>query len=405
MPVQATPDSAASSDRRQVSIARFHTDLIQPVTSLDLRSFVFLAALQCVVMGTVLLGLRNNAHVPIPGLRHWGVAPLLALVSTLVYGLHGELSTVIVGNGFLMGATLALLAGTRLFLGRPWLTLMALCLSSLLAFTVIWPDYRARMLIFGLSMAAICAAHTRTLALHTRGLPSRLMLVAMGWQTLVLLARALSTYWLDSPSTGRFDGGSLLQAVYIGTYSCSILVVLVGAQLMVNERVREKFEYLATHDDLTGVLNRRAIVRRIDQEHQHWLNEGRGYALILLDLDLCKRINDTFGHQVGDQTLIRVTKALTRGLRNTDRLGRYGGEEFIALLPATDLSAALGLAERLRTMVERMPRSGDEPACTVSIGLTVVQGGEKTPEAVLLRADRALYKAKDAGRNQVAMAQ
>lgn len=329
---------------------------------------------------------------------------------TLVYGLQGEISTVTAGNGFLMGATLALLAGTRLFLGRPWrwrpwLTLMALCLSSLLAFTLIWPDYRARMLIFGLSMAAICAAHTRTLALYSRGLPSRLMLVAMGWQTLVLLARALTTYWLDSPSTGRFDGGSILQGVYIGSYSCSILVVLVGAQLMVNERIREKFEHLATHDDLTGVLNRRAIVRRIDQEHQRWLNEGRGYALMLLDLDFFKRINDTFGHQVGDQTLIRVTQALMQGLRKTDSLGRYGGEEFIALLPATDMSAALSLAERVRKTVEQMPRNGDEPTCTVSIGLTVVQGGETTPEAVLLRADRALYKAKDAGRNQVALAQ
>lgn len=380
------------------------------MTSFDLRSFVLLAALQCVVMGTVLIGLRNNAPVPIPGLRFWGIAPLLALVSTLVYGLQGELSTVTAGNGFLMGATLALLAGTRLFLGRPWrwrpwLTLMALCLSSLLAFTLIWPDYRARMLIFGLSMAAICAAHTRTLALYSRGLPSRLMLVAMGWQTLVLLARALTTYWLDSPSTGRFDGGSILQGVYIGSYSCSILVVLVGAQLMVNERIREKFEHLATHDDLTGVLNRRAIVRRIDQEHQRWLNEGRGYALMLLDLDFFKRINDTFGHQAGDQTLLRATRALTQGLRKTDSLGRYGGEEFIALLPATDMSAALILAERVRKMVEQMPRDGDEPACTVSIGLTVVQGGETTPEAVLLRADRALYKAKDAGRNQVALAQ
>ena len=94
-----------------------------------------------------------------------------------------------------------------------------------------------------------------------------------------------------------------------------------------------------------------------------------------------------------------------QGLRKTDSLGRYGGEEFIALLPATDMSAALSLAERVRKMVEQMPRSGDEPACTVSIGLTVVQGGETTPEALLLRADRALYKAKDAGRNQVALAQ
>lgn len=380
------------------------------MTSLDLHSFVFLAALQCVVMGAVLLGMRLNAPVPIRGLRFWGMAPLLALVSTLVYGLRGELSTVIIGNGFLMGATLSLLAGTRLFLERPWrwwpwLVLMGLCLSSLLVFTVIWPDYRARMAIFGLSMAAICAAHTRTLAVYSRGYHARMMLVAMGWQTLVLLARALTTFWLDSPTTWRFDGGSFLQAIYIGTYSCSILVVLVGAQLMVNERVRQEFEHLATHDDLTGAFNRRAIVRRIGQEHQRWLDDGQVYALMLLDLDFFKRINDTLGHQAGDQALIRVTNTLKQGLRHSDSLGRYGGEEFIALLPATDMSAALSLAERLRKMVEEMPLVGGEPACTVSIGLTVVQGGENTPEAVLLRADRALYKAKDAGRNQVAIAQ
>lgn len=380
------------------------------MTSLDLHSFVFLAALQCVVMGAVLLGMRLNAPVPIRGLRFWGMAPLLALVSTLVYGLRGELSTVIIGNGFLMGATLSLLAGTRLFLERPWrwwpwLVLMALCLSSLLVFTVIWPDYRARMAIFGLSMAAICAAHTRTLAVYSRGYHARMMLVAMGWQTLVLLTRALTTFWLDSPTTGRFDGGSFLQAIYIGTYSCSILVVLVGAQLMVNERVRQEFEHLATHDDLTGAFNRRAIVRRIGQEHQRWLDDGQAYALMLLDLDFFKRINDTLGHQAGDQALIRVTNTLKLGLRHSDCLGRYGGEEFIALLPATDMSAALSLAERLRKMVEEMPLDGAEPACTVSIGLTVVQDGESTPEAVLLRADRALYKAKDAGRNQVAIAQ
>jgi diguanylate cyclase (GGDEF)-like protein len=232
-----------------------------------------------------------------------------------------------------------------------------------------------------------------------------MMLVAMGWQTLVLLARALTTFWLDSPTTWRFDGGSFLQAIYIGTYSCSILVVLVGAQLMVNERVRQEFEHLATHDDLTGAFNRRAIVRRIGQEHQRWLDDGQVYALMLLDLDFFKRINDTLGHQAGDQALIRVTNTLKQGLRHSDSLGRYGGEEFIALLPATDMSAALSLAERLRKMVEEMPLVGGEPACTVSIGLTVVQGGENTPEAVLLRADRALYKAKDAGRNQVAIAQ
>ena len=193
------------------------------MTSLDLRSFTFLAALQCVVMGTVLLGMRRNGPVKIQGLRLWGGAPLLALLSTLFYGLQGIVPTVVVGiggNGLLMAATVALLAGTTRFLDRPWrwwpwVTLFGLCMTGLFAFFVVWPDYRPRMLIFGLGMAAICAAHTRILALYGQGFPSRLMLVAMGWQTLVLLTRALATYWIDSASTERFDGGSIIHSVYL----------------------------------------------------------------------------------------------------------------------------------------------------------------------------------------------
>lgn len=263
------------------------------MTSLDLRSFTFLAGLQCVVMGTVLLGMRRNFPVRIHGLKVWGIAPLLALISTLFYGLQGLAPSVVVGmggNGLLMAATLSLLAGTRRFLGRPWnwwpwIALLGLCMAGLFVFSAVVPDYRARMLIFGLSMAVICAAHTRTLGLYSRGFPSRLMLAAMAWQTLVLLARAISTFWIDSPTTERFDGGSLLHGIYIGTYSCSILVVLVGAQLMVNDRVRERFEQLATRDDLTGAFNRRAILGLIEQEHDHWKRYQLPYALLLVDVD------------------------------------------------------------------------------------------------------------------------
>src|SRR5450830_1317352 len=277
------------------------------MTSLDLRSFNFLAALQCAVMGAVLLGIRHNFPSNIKGLRYWGLAPLLALGATGFYALLGHAPALVVGlggNGLLMASTVALLAGTREFLGQPWrwwpwVSLVLGCLAGLFVFFVIWPDYRPRMLIFGLGMAAICAAHTQVLARHGRGFAARLMLVAMAWQTLVLVTRALTTYWIDTPETQRFDAGSVIHMVFVATFSFTILMVLVSAQLMASERVRLEFEHLASHDDLTGTLNRRAILRLAEQAHARWQQEGQAYALLLLDLDHFKHINDNHGHQAG----------------------------------------------------------------------------------------------------------
>ena len=228
------------------------------------------------------------------------------------------------------------------------------------------------------------------------------MLIAMSWQTLVLLARALSTYWVDLPTTQRFDSGSLLHTVFVATFSFTILMVLIGAQLMASERVRQEFEHLARHDELTQLYNRRAILELVEQEHERFLRLGQPYALLLLDLDHFKRINDTFGHQTGDRTLYRMGSEVQQALRAVDRLGRYGGEEFLALLPASDLASARVLAERLRAHVQNLAPGPDNiPACTLSIGVATVQPTDTQWDTVLTRSDQALYQAKAAGRNRV----
>ena len=139
------------------------------MTSLDLRSFNFLAALQCAVMGAVLLGIQRNMPARIRGLRAWGLAPLIGLGATFFYALQGYAPVTVVGlggNGLLLIATVTLLAGTRQFLERPWrwgpwAGLVLLCLAGLLLFFVVWPDYRPRMLIFGLAMIIMMLVRPR----------------------------------------------------------------------------------------------------------------------------------------------------------------------------------------------------------------------------------------------------
>jgi diguanylate cyclase (GGDEF)-like protein len=123
----------------------------------------------------------------------------------------------------------------------------------------------------------------------------------------------------------------------------------------------------------------------------------------MIDVDHFKRINDTFGHASGDKTLVTVVDRLTSSLRQGDLLGRWGGEEFLVVLPRTDLFAARLVADRLREAVGAAPvpvgNGGDEISVTVSIG--VAASLERSPEALLLTADRALYTAKAAGRDRV----
>lgn len=213
-------------------------------------------------------------------------------------------------------------------------------MTALVFFIVICPDYRGRIAVFCLSMAIICATHVRLLAQHGKGLAAKLMLATMTWQTLILLVRVGASPWIDQPTSQRFDESSIIHTLYVGSFSFSILLMLVAAPLMASERVRLEYQHQANHDELTGLLNRRAILASIEKEQGRWNRYGQSYAVMLLDLDYFKTINDTYGHQAGDRALVNVAKILKESMREVDRIGRFGGEEFIALLPTSDASEA-----------------------------------------------------------------
>lgn len=166
---------------------------------------------------------------------------------------------------------------------------------------------------------------------------------------------------------------------------------------------KEKLERLATFDSLTGLYNRRAILGKLHELINLANRYKEDFSLIMLDIDHFKKVNDRYGHLTGDGVLEEIATLIRRNTRDTDIVGRYGGEEFIIILPKTNLSSSWVVAERLRSIIEKAELkdfAGNVFAITVSQGLA---GWERHEDATSLisRADDALYKAKEKGRNRV----
>jgi diguanylate cyclase (GGDEF)-like protein len=179
-----------------------------------------------------------------------------------------------------------------------------------------------------------------------------------------------------------------------------LLTTIFSYTIFSNYRqTNEKLALLATIDPLTFSGNRRALNIKLSEILADQQRQASDVSLLLLDLDLFKRVNDQHGHAVGDQVLVEVTQVLRSNTRALDALFRYGGEEFVIVPLKVDLAAALIVAEKLRLLVAQHKYVNDLKI-TISIGVAQYRVGE-TAEAWIARADAALYKAKDAGRNKV----
>jgi diguanylate cyclase (GGDEF)-like protein len=161
----------------------------------------------------------------------------------------------------------------------------------------------------------------------------------------------------------------------------------------------KKYEVMASTDSLTGLYNRRKFSELYSSSQVTMEQRDNEMALIILDIDYFKKINDTFGHSIGDGVLIQISHALLKNLRNIDIVCRWGGEEFVVLLPAVDVKHAIFLAEKLRESIEIL-EIDMVGKVTASFGVTQVNMGDEL-EVVIERADKALYEAKTSGRNCV----
>lgn len=237
-----------------------------------------------------------------------------------------------------------------------------------------------------------------TIALHPDALPPDLRMPLRGdsGETLATLT------WRDQvPATSMQR--RLWPVLGVVSLVMSLLLLwVVHAEIDRHRQEEALLNRAANLDYLTGVSNRRDFFHRARQEFARAEREGNRLGLLLIDVDHFKRINDTLGHAVGDETLIWLTRCFNRLLRDFDILARYGGEEFTIVLPGASLRDAISSAERLRRYVETNQPGMllDRILCTISIGV-VVRREREGIEAMLSRADNALYKAKSSGRNCV----
>lgn len=371
-----------------------------PLIILITSCFVALA------MAGVLFIISRTYPKSIRGLTDWSLAALVMGLSLPLLIAKGHLpdlfsivlATLMILAGFmLMNAGIRKFSGTQARINRALLVLFVLAYVSLLAwFTYAQPSVAMRVATLNLFTLVVIFDLLRVALKQLPITAGRNVLVFS--LTILIGARVVRLGSLmlgfDQP-TGVFDA-SVSQLVYLAIPTIMIPLGTISFVLLASEKLRRDLEFTSRYDDLTQCLNKRAAMEALQREIARARRHGSKLSIMLIDLDNFKHINDTHGHLEGDKVLVDFSKRVTRFLRETDQLSRFGGDEFMAVLPDTGLEQASLVAGRLH----EAGREGQPIAWSVSIGLSEWLDQDDSVAALLTRADKALYKAKAFGRNQ-----
>lgn len=340
-----------------------------------------------------------------------GIALMLVPVGSAIVVMHGlttSIWTLQVGPVVILAGYGLVWLGARSFEGRP------LHFGWAFAGALLWLiasqfDWFAQDLALRMRASSVLIVVYTLLALSEYWHARDTELVSR-WPAIIVLALHALCFTLRFTLVDvlPFPGGVVakqiewfpvgVMAILLHNFCMAFLIVA-----MAKERSELQYRKTAQLDPLTGVANRRAFMERAERSLRRAVAERKPVAMLLLDLDLFKQINDTFGHQTGDRVLCTFCDIATAALRPSDVFGRLGGEEFACLLPGASASEALRVAERIRASFEgrEAEAATDDVVSTVSVGVATIQDVDGELDALMLAADRALYQAKAKGRNRV----
>lgn len=367
---------------------------------LQLESVFLTYTSVCLALGLLILYLTLENEQD--GLRLWGWALLVSAAASILYALRGDRidSGTILLSSFLWTTVYVLLHGAIMRFCRQAfrLKLIVLFLFGVLTFAALTVKIPTARLV-GLSLITLIQiGHTiRSLVLIKKPERSRgrqLIIAALAAEALIFLSRAIVS--LDHAQlTLNLKASNFLQVFTIFGILIATLVITLGFLMMELELAQHKMREFLETDPLTGALNRHRLTGGLLRS----LLTRRGLAFIMMDIDYFKRINDQYGHTCGDMILKEFAQVVRECLRVDDTLIRWGGEEFLAVLPSTTGNGARVVAERIRDRVEKT-EFHDQIPLTASFGYSVLDAHASWEEAIH-GADLGLYRAKTAGRNRV----
>jgi diguanylate cyclase (GGDEF)-like protein len=375
---------------------------------------VVLTLASSVLAGAVLtVAWRSRGH---RGLALWGLGLVVNALSYPAFGLRewGGLSFSILATNTLTALTLVIHTLALIAFQRErvrclprWAVWLPAGLNLLVALIWLHDDHWRNVLVAGLQtvMAAVLLSQAWAPGLQLRRLTGRWVVIAgASLMCLTLLLRTVLMF-TASDWDSRFN---VPPGVQVFTYAVTLAVLLInsmGFVLMQMEHAVAQQHDLASHDRLTGLYNRLALMELMDHHLALARRRGSPLALLMLDIDHFKVVNDQHGHLVGDEVLRQVAQRAQARLRGADLLARFGGEEFLALLPATELEGARAVAEDIRRAVADPPMVVHGVSIPVTISIGVHAGlpteGPTAAEAMIALSDQALYEAKHQGRNRV----
>jgi diguanylate cyclase (GGDEF)-like protein len=375
--------------------------------ALDVKTLFYLTIYVDAILGTLLLFVWSQSGSP-KALAWWGSAHLMRAVSVILFGLYGTVSDLIsidLANAILLSSYAVTWNGARIFDGRKTRAGSLIAGAAVWVGVCLWPGFDADVQLRAVLSAAIIATYAWLTAYEFwRGRSERLV---SRWPAIFILFAHGALFLLRSPLASMMQlptDNPMFASAWLSVLSAESLLFPISIAFillaMAKERAELSHKNAAKLDPLTGLPNRRSFLQDAEQLRRLQVARGRPIAVLMIDLDHFKSINDRYGHSVGDRVLQIFAATASENLHSFDLIGRLGGEEFAVVIAEGDHDNAIGVAERIRSEFAAAAClvDGNAVEATASVGVSLIRAKDVS---LLGEADKALYRAKDRGRNRV----
>jgi len=380
---------------------------------LDAKTIFVLTTLFSALITVVFFSIHRGVYALVNGVLSfawaYGLYTLFALLLLSRQVIHPLFSVVLADTALSLSLLLIVDGVSRIkdYSLRPSLYrwYLSACLLIFTLFTFVSPSFTARVLV---AVTCVVVLFSWVLWILFREpvrqwrlgewILSMSMLISV---STALIMAASQIHGSEYLSILAYQGA---QAHYLTVNLLATVFIAFGLIVITQDNLRRDLERLASYDALTGVLTRRVILSLLDKSIAKVSRNGQPLALMMIDLDHFKRINDTYGHRVGDQVLTEIMASIEGALRKDTYIGRYGGEEFLVVMADTNIEQLVEVSERIRRVAAETVIASQQQTiqCTISIGAMIIDAtnADSLPDPVT-RVDKALYQAKVQGRNQV----